>query len=591
MNNIKTNSITSPFWIPYLVFFAGSFIYFGFFDNYIFLPQEKASLFIFSYDFLHENLHQPGGLLIWLGKFFSTFYYYPAAGAIIISSILALISISVSKIIFILSGHKSRIIPLLIGISLFYLQTDFHFLLFNSLGLLLQLALFRIVLKHLSFFKSWTAVILFPSWFYATGSFTWIFLLLITFYFAFDKEKKRWIQLIVLWGLGFIIIYMSKEFLFFQSGKTLLTFPFSDRNLSSEQILFFTIAGIISILPLISKIKFRLPGKPGISDFSGTLITSIVMVILLVIVGIRQFDYKAKQYFHIEKLFYHYKFDEIIAYNTSHPTSNILTIFLNNIALCETGKLDDQLFHFRQSPDGKTLFLKWEMVSEILNRGGYFYYTIGMINEAHRWAFENMVMNGQTPEGLKMLIKTELINGNNQVASSYIDVLKRTLFYRKEALAFEKLLSKAVAVTADKGIALKRQNRLKNDFFSITDNPYINIEMILASDSLNRQAFEYKMAFLLLTKNYEGISHELPQFEKLGFSRLPVHVEEAALALAVSNKGRLPDIGNLQISKNTEFRWNQYLTVLRQYDNNVRSAEPELRKRFGDTFWYWVFYR
>ncbi len=49
------------------------------------------------------------------------------------------------------------------------------------------------------------------------------------------------------------------------------------------------------------------------------------------------------------------------------------------------------------------------MAGEILNRGGYFYYTIGMINEAHRWAFENMVMKGLSPEGLKMLIKTEII--------------------------------------------------------------------------------------------------------------------------------------------------------------------------------------
>src|SRR5664280_2190811 len=103
--------------------------------------------------------------------------------------------------------------------------------------------------------------------------------------------------------------------------------------------------------------------------------------------------------FYVEKLFYEDKFDEVIAFNTANPPTNSLTVYLNNIALCETDKLDDQLFHFLQSPEGKTLFLKWEMVSEILNHGGYFYYTIGMINEAHRWAFENMVMKGHSPEG------------------------------------------------------------------------------------------------------------------------------------------------------------------------------------------------
>jgi hypothetical protein len=70
-----------------------------------------------------------------------------------------------------------------------------------------------------------------------------------------------------------------------------------------------------------------------------------------------------------------------------------------------------------------------------------------------------------------------------------------------------------------------------------------------------------------------------------------VHIEEAALALAVSNKGRLPDTGNLQISKNTGLRWTQFLAVLQQYGNDLKSAEPALKRRFGDTFWYYVFYR
>ncbi len=63
-----------------------------------------------------------------------------------------------------------------------------------------------------------------------------------------------------------------------------------------------------------------------------------------------------------------------------------------------------------------------------------------MINEAHRWAYENMIIKGLNPEGLKMLIKTELINGNYKTASKYISVLKKAPFYRSEAKAYESLL-------------------------------------------------------------------------------------------------------------------------------------------------------
>jgi hypothetical protein len=190
-----------------------------------------------------------------------------------------------------------------------------------------------------------------------------------------------------------------------------------------------------------------------------------------------------------------------------------------------------------------------------------------------------------------MLTKTELINGNYEVASRYINLLGRTIFYRKEAARFEKMLYSDRIVDSDNELGRKRRTRIENDFFSITDNPYINIEMILGSDSLNKKAFEYRMAYMLIKKNFKGIEHDLPRFEKLGFTRLPVHVEEAAIALSVSNNGVLPYTGNLQISKNTGLRWNQYLSVLKQYGNDVKKAEPALKSRFGDTFWYYVFYK
>jgi len=41
-----------------------------------------------------------------------------------------------------------------------------------------------------------------------------------------------------------------------------------------------------------------------------------------------------------------------------------------------------------------------------------------------------MVIKGHSPEGLKMLIRTELINGNYEVASRYINILKKTLFIK-----------------------------------------------------------------------------------------------------------------------------------------------------------------
>lgn len=576
--------------LSYLIFFLGSFVYFGFFTDYIFFYQEKSLLFICSYDFLFENLHQPGGLLIYLGEFLSTFFYYPLVGAAITSSILSLTVFVISKIVGHLTGKRTLIIPFILGTALFYLQTDYRFQLFNNLGLLLQLAIFYLTIRFKPFLKGWISVLITPLWYFATGGFAWIYSLMLTSYFAFDKVGKDRVKILILWCLNLITFYFSTEFLFFQTNKTLLTFPFSELNTGSQKIIFLMIAGILSILPLIVKIKLRIQVKLKISDFAAGLATTIVIGIALFVIGFYRFDIKLKQYFHVEKLFYQNKFDELIAYNMVNPPTNILTIFLNNIALCEAGKLDDLLFHFQQRPDGKTLFLKWEMVGEELKRGGYFYYTIGMVNEAHRWAFENMVMKGLSPEGLKMLIKTELINRNYNMASKYINILKHTFFYEDEAKSFEKLLFNDEGISADKELGEKRKGKIGTDFFAITDDPFVNVEKIVATDSLNRRAFEYKLAFMLLKKDYKGIAKELPNFERYGFSRLPIHIEEVAVALPSLKMG-LPNMGKIQINRNTELQWRQYLTIFKQYGNDPRAAEPELRRQFGNTFWYYVFYR
>jgi len=589
MDQNKNSNIS--FWLPYAAFLVITYIYFGFISNYILYFQEKSSLFIFSYEFLLEHLNKPGGLLIWLGKLLSSFYYYPPVGALILSSVLTLVVFSITKISYILTGKYSLIVSFLIGAVLFYLHTNYRFLLFNSLGILLQLSLFWIAIRYLTFFKGWIPVIIVPILYFVTGGFTGIYLLLMVSCLFHNKNKTMWLRVFSMWALTVLLYLLSREFLFFQSDKTLLTYPLYQYNTGSQQIVFITVAGFISILPELFFIRFKVPRKFRISPILQTITGTTILILIMVIIAVLRLDIKTRKYFYVQKLFYEKKFDEVIAYNTSNPPTNLLTAYLNNIALCETGKLDDQLFHFPQNKEGKTLFLEWKLESEILNNGGYFYYTAGMINEAHRWAFENMVMKGFTSEGLKMLIKTELIYANYDIAERYIDILKKTFFYRTEATSFEKLLNSSLIDGSDNEFVKKRQTKTEHDFFTITDNPSINLDFILVSDSMNSKAFEYKIAFLLLKKDYAGILQNLHGFERLGYTKLPVHIEEAVIALAVSNKGKIPDTGNLRISKKTELRWNQYLSVLQQYGNNIKSAEPELRKRFGDTFWYYVFYK
>jgi hypothetical protein len=586
MSPVKTNRNPVTQILPYLIFFTGMVLFFGIFADYVEYYQEKISLFVFSSDYLKSSMTQPGSMLVYLGRFLTTFYYYPVAGAIIISLIICMIIYMISKIISILTDKASIFLPLLFGAGFLILQTNYQYLLYNSLGVLLQLVLFYLVIR---FLKGFLPVVIFPFWYFITGGFAWIFVLMYILFLILKSIRDEWPKIISLFALSFISIYLLKEFFLFHPFKALMIFPFSDENTGNQFILFIPIISSIVLLPLIVKWKISVPVRIRQKEPIKTIVISLVSLILISTIGLLRFDRANKEYFHAERLFSQGRFNEVTRYITSHPSTNRLTIYLNNVALSETGRLTDQLFHFPQSPDGQSLFLKWEMMGEVLRRGAYFYYTTGMINEAQRWAFENMVMKGITSEDLRMLIKTEIVNGNYKMASKYVSILKKTLFYRNEATGFERLLSDERSIESDPELGIKRKEKIGHDFFSITDNPYVNIEIALSADSLNRKLFEYKMAFLMLNEDYAGIASGLARLENLGYRKIPVHLQEAALVCRMSGSA-LPDIGSLKIDPQIETRFNQFLQTFQSYGNNLKTAQPFLKQKFGNTFWYYAFY-
>ena len=138
--DLKTNRILQI--SAYFTFFALSTIYFYWFASYIFFYQEKSTLFLVSFSYLAEHLNQPGGFLVWLAELQTAFYFYPLAGALIISIEICLVIFLITKIGRVLTGKTPFLIPFLTGAILFYLQTNYQYLAFNNLGIFLQILMF-----------------------------------------------------------------------------------------------------------------------------------------------------------------------------------------------------------------------------------------------------------------------------------------------------------------------------------------------------------------------------------------------------------------------------------------------------------------
>ena len=590
MKVIKENSKLIIHFVSYILFFVFAFSYFFWFANYIFFSQEKSSLFLVSANYLINHLNQPGGLLVYLGELQTTFYYYPLVGAILVALEICFTIYLIAKIGEKLNGRSVLFVPFLIGAALFYLQTNYQYQGFNNLGILLQLLLFYITVVLLKDKKEWIAVFIFPLLYLFTGVFSVMYFVLFVTNLLIKRDKGYLGKLAGLVSLGTLFFYVGQKYFFFQTINSLMVYPFSFQDIGMQNKLFFTLVICISVLPVIFLVNPEKISRLKIRKIPLLQLSPFVIIIGLLIFAPSRIDENIKHYFHAEKLFYQKKYNELIEYNSRFPSKNIITNYLNNIALAETGRLNDELFRFPQSPDGGTLFLKWELYGEVLRHGGYFYYSLGMINEAQRWAYEYMVMRGNTPEGLKMLIKTELINSNYKVASKYISILKKTIFYRKSASKFEKMLFNAAAVESNEELGSKKRLKPKKDFFVLSDKPEANLDLILAGDSTNALAVEYKFAWLMLNKDLVEISQNLPLLEKADYKKIPKNIEEAVVACEQLKVATVPKLNTLQINKQTERRFQQYYRIFQQNSSNKQQAQRALGRDFSDTFWYFVFF-
>lgn len=587
--NLKTNRFLHL--LPYLLFFVGTVFYFYWFANYIFFYQEKASLFLVSLSYLKEHFDQPGGFLEYLGNLVSAFYYHKLTGPVLMGLIIFASVLLVARIVKIKTGRPAILFPFLIGAGMVYLQANYQYAAVNNVGIFLQLLFFYLTLRFLRKRLEWIPVLLFPLWYILTGGFSWIFLALFVLHLVAVRNEHWWKKVVSVLILSAVVFYISMEFLFYQTPANLLIHPIEAQKTGMQLKELSALVFLILLLPVLS--MFKVKGYQHKKNKKTNWLQGVPFIILigLALALVPGIDKKNSHYFHVEELFYKQQYEKLIAFNEAFPPTNILTIYLNNIALAETGQLTERLFEFPQDPDGGTLFLEWEMVGEVLKRGGYFYYTVGIINEAQRWAYEYMVMRGLTPEVLKMLIKTELINGNYEVAQKYIHTLKQTIFYRKEAGAFEKLLYDDEAVNTHPELGEKKRLKPKSDFFVLSEDPAANLEHLVSADSSHVFALEYQFAWQLLQKDIEGIVENLPLLEKSGYRKIPLHIQEAAVGYKQLQMGPFPELEYLKINPQVEQRFRQYYQVFQQNSSSRERAQRALYRDFSDTFWYYLFFK
>lgn len=578
------------FYIINLLFFITAFSYLFWIANHILIFQENNHLFVFSKLYLEKYFLQPGGLLVLTGKFFTQFYFHTIIGAIILATTLTLPAILIFHINKQLLPHSQLSLPLMIipSFLLLMMQTHYYHMLEFNFGFFWVLFFFYI---YLTFFKnkaSFVPLILFPVIYYFIGVYAWILVVIfILFNLFYKKGNERFINSVILLGVAVITVIFSKKVLFFQPFEQLITYPFPSVENKNHHIFLYITTAYISFYPLIVKALTTLKAKLHQSKLIGT--ASVVIIFGVSIFSLfNSYNNQTSRVIQLERMVLDEKYNQAINFHEKYPSQNLIGQYFYNIALSETDQLASRLFYGRQDFNVNALILPWN--EEHLNWGAHFFYTVGLINEAHRWAYEEMIVYGYRPQNISLLAKTNIINGNYKRAYKYVDILKKTAFYRNRGNEYEELLADTALIAAHPEFGLKRNIMPQNEFFTEIVSPQNNIPKLLQSNPDNKKAFEYIMAWFLLSKNVEGIINNLSMLNSLNYNKIPRHIEEAILAYTNST-GEKPDLGGLAISNETIARFNQYTSDFKRTRQNPSTQKNIMQNKYHNTFWFYFHFQ
>ncbi len=567
--------------------FILSVVCFGLFFNYVFFYQENQALFVYTFDYLSRFALKPGGMLEYAGSFITQGFFSNLYGAVVVSVFLAAITLVYCKIAAVLINKY--LFPLLMAAIaaclLILIHTNLNYLIHNSLGFLLNGLYFLFTISPGRRNTRITVFIFFPFFYYLTGAFALIYLGMFISYHLFRQELPVTMLILLIAGVTFVIF---KSIISLQPWLNLLYDPLPGKDYFIRPWLLWLFLLFFVLYPALVLAAGNIKIK---REFAALfpLVSSGIVILLTVFMLSRIYKHDNAVLFNIERMFFSADWNGVIRLQEKHRLRSPVAQYYYNIALSEKGLLCDRLFFGPQDYGTGSISIPWNSQISMTKifRGVYFYYSIGLINEAHRWAFESMVVQGFHPENIKMLIKTNLINGHYKIAAKYIHVLKKTFHYRKLAMKFEKMLSDPGLIRSDPELGEKIRLKPNDDFIIRIRNPEMNIISLSESNPHNKKAFEYKMAWRMLEKDVEDVVGDLRTLVGLNYSRIPRHIEEALVIYRVVF-GQFSDLNLVAISSDTEARFSRYGSVLVPVSGKKLPAGTAVPVELRNTYWYYL---
>ena len=361
---------------------------------------------------------------------------------------------------------------------------------------------------------------------------------------------------------------------------------------------------------------------PASGPGRGSRIVSAVLWVLITagtVVGLFRFaGLEKERLFGYDILVYEEEWEDVLQRAQKDPPGSTIEMVAVNLALWKTGRLETEMFHYpQQGPEGLMLPFRRDFVTPLMMSEVYLH--LGMVNSAQRNAYDAMeaIPDFQkSARSYKRLAQTNIINGHYWVARSYLEQLSKTLFYRKwaqetmqylgneerledeehleERLEDEKHLGVKERLGNEERIAEHplygriRRIRYRDEMLFSPQGLNAMLDVLYRNNRENTMAYAYMLAYTLLAKDLERFADYITLEYPAGSDKpLPVPYQEALVLYWVQNHSSLEGIP-WNISGDIRKKLNDFTAAYQQFAGG--RPERALKKDFGKTYWYYVFF-
>jgi len=568
-------------------------------------------VFFKDWIFLRNLLSYPGGLVEYIGAFLSQLFYIGWAGALVVTVQAWLMSVCISYIFKAIGLPGLRwlrfVPPILLLIT--YTQYTYHFVTTTAfLAALCFVCLYlRTTLLPVSNYSRLAAfLVLSVILNYIAGAAYLLFAVLCAMYELLFKRRYLLGPLYLLSAAA--VPYIEGVLVFGVSIVNAFSelLPFSWKILSFEdrRKLIIIVYILYLFLPLTvlssglwqripsSKMQIRLHSRLKKSKFfaGSPILKSIIESFALFAVAFAavffSYDTGRKTLFAVNYYACHRMWPQVLQAARSHPGSTFVINAVNR-ALYHTGRLGYDMFSWPQHPD--TLLLTGEDRILVCWHKFDTQIDLGLMNMAEKNLTECMEVFGEHPMILQRLALINMVKANYGSARIYLGALSKTLFYSDWANNYLARLQSDPNLSTDDRIQHLRSVSLEKNYATIFFSKEKMLCDLLEKNSKNHMAFEYLMAWYMLTRQLDNSIKNIERLNDFIYPEFPRLYEEAIL-IYVYGTGKAVRLAGHQVTPEARQRIENFSQVFNRHMRNRQAAFDELAKDYGDSYFFYHIY-